>query len=284
MICLQPATFNFELSTLNSLYQFTNTTLAYSIRKPVLQDLNFTIAAGEFIGLIGPNGAGKTTLLKALAGLIRPTAGQSAFCDQPLAGYTPLALARKIALVQPLQPIEFDFTAEEIVQMGRFPYLKRFEWERPGDRNIVDAAFAQTACGHLRHRPISQLSSGELQRVLLARALAQEPAVLLLDEPTAHLDLQHQLSFFQLLTYLNRAHNLTLIAILHDLNNAALFCRRLMLLHQHVIYADGAPEHVLTPPILATVYGRQILVGQHPVENRPQVFLPGYSDNSTAFS
>ncbi|OQY29150.1 MAG: hypothetical protein B6244_04755 [Candidatus Cloacimonetes bacterium 4572_55] len=257
---------------MSPIYTVRNLHIGYSRKKRILSDLNFTVNPGEFIAIIGPNGAGKTTLLRTLSGFLPPLSGTVLFQDSPVSSWSPRILAQSVALVGQLNRIEFDFTVWETVLMGRFPYLKKYEWEGHGDKKETEDALRQTDCYHFRDRRLSVLSGGERQRVMLARALAQHPSVLLLDEPTSHLDVHHRLKFFRLLKGLNRERQLTIITVLHDLNNAALFCRRLLLLADGGLLADGLAEHVLTHCQLSSVYGNALVIGEHPTQKTPQLF------------
>ena len=190
-----------------------------------LEEIDLSIPEGSFLALIGPNGSGKTTLLQLMSGLLEPRSGRIALDGRPLDQLSRSQLARQMAVISSEQHFEFPFPVAEVVAMGRFPYLGRFEKLTPGDREIIDEALEWTQTLHLRDRPISQLSSGERQRVLIARAVAQKPSILMLDEPNVHLDLNHQIAIFRLLRRLNQESSVTVVVVLHDLTAAAVFCQ-----------------------------------------------------------
>lgn len=233
--------------------------------------VTFRATTGEFVGIIGPNGSGKSTLLKALSRALVPSAGQVIFAGKPAGEWSGAELARRLAVLSQEQlPADFPFTVEELVMMGRYPHQGPWRSESRADRRAVLSALSQTGTLPLAQRPFAALSGGERQRVLIARALAQEPEVLLLDEPSNHLDLSHQLELFGLLGRLN-GEGLTVVAVLHDLNLASLFCRRLVLMHEGRVWADGTPTEVLTAETIQAVYGAEVLVTRHPVYGVPQV-------------
>jgi iron complex transport system ATP-binding protein len=222
--------------------------------RDLLRDVTLTLGAGDLIGLIGPNGAGKSTLLRIVAGLLKPTRGMVTVCGQPMHKFRPRDLARWIALVPQSAAFEAAFTAREVVLMGRNPYLSRWQVEGRRDREIVGEALIATDTAHLADRLITTLSGGERQRVFLARALAQQPDMLLLDEPTTHLDVRHQLDLLTLVRRLAKERNIGVLVALHELPLAARFCDDLILLHDGQIAATGAPEAVLSRENLATVF------------------------------
>lgn len=236
-------------------------------------DFSLAVAEREFFGVIGPNGSGKTTLLRLLARLLVPQAGQIEVCGIPLAGYAHRELARLIGFMPQENHFAFDFTVEEVVMMGRNPFLGRFQ--RPGrqDRDKVRAALQFTDTWSLREKGINEVSGGERQRVVLARTLTQEPRILLLDEPTSHLDIRHQLSILEILRKLNR-QGITIVVNLHDLNLASLACSRLLLLDHGKPVACAAPESVLRADLIRQVYGVEPIVERHPATGRPQIMLP----------
>lgn len=241
---------------------------------PALDGVSLRLARGEFVGLVGPNGSGKTTLLRAINALVAPARGTVLLGGADVAGLSARQVAATVAVV-PQQPHGgFGFTVVDIVTMGRGPHLPLLARERAADHAVVREALERTRTWHLRHRPIDGLSGGERQRVLLARALAQTPEVLLLDEPTAHLDIRFQLEVMDLVARLN-ADGLTIIAALHDLNLASMYCRRLVLLHEGRIAALGTPSEVLTPARLQEVYGAAVEVRPHPITGRPVVTVLG---------
>ena len=249
----------------------------------VLNALTFDVMPGEIFGIIGPNGSGKSSLLKVLAKVLRPQTGMVRLFGQDLAVMSQDAMARQVALVpQDFHPI-FPFTVSEMVLMGRFPHhqdghvLSGFRWERAEDIRLAEEAMRETDVVHLADRSIDKCSAGERQRVLLARALAQNPQVLLLDEPTAFLDLNHQLDICRILSRLNQQRELTVILVSHDLNLASQYCDRLMLLNGGAIVCLGSPQEVIRPPVLEAVYGCNVLVDHHPDTGLPRVTLPGRS-------
>ena len=221
--------------------------------RSVLTSVGFRVEDGERIALVGPNGSGKTTLLRAIAGLI-PYRGALELRGQDVRQWEPRARAREVALVRQQVGLAVDFTAREIVGLGRAPHLGWTQALRPGDRSRVDDALDALDLGALAGRPVTQLSGGEQQRVLLAQALAQDAPLLLLDEPTAHLDVRHQLDLLARVQTL-ADHGRTVIAALHDLELAARFADRLWVLADGRLAADGPPADVLTPPLLRRVFG-----------------------------
>jgi iron complex transport system ATP-binding protein len=231
---------------------------------PILRDISFALRAGEIVGLIGPNGAGKTTLLKALGGLIPHGAGSLKLEGRPLDSLSPREVARRVAYVPQGTVTDFAFTVREIVLMGRSPHLGRFQIEQASDRRIAAEAMRRMRIEHLAERFINTLSGGERQRAFIARALAQQPRVLLLDEPTANLDVKHQLDVLELAVELAQHEGLGIVAAIHDLNLAAHYCDRLVLLHEGRRIADDTPEAVLTPANLHDIFGVSAQVYRDP--------------------
>lgn len=246
--------------------------LAYG-RQLVVTDVSFRVRRGEFLAILGPNGSGKSTLLRALARLHPLRSGQIIFLEKPLAAISQRQLAKRLALVRQESFVAFDFTVREVVGMGRLPYLRRWQHESAADLSLIESYLEQTRISHLADRPMHALSGGERQRVFLAQAMTQEPELLLLDEPTNHLDINHQIEVLDLVRTQNRQRELTVIAVLHDLNLAALYADRLLVLHEGGLFADGSPEEVLTPDLVQQVYGCQVTVVPHPASSGPQVLL-----------
>lgn len=229
--------------------------LGYSIEQaPLLCEVSVTLHVGEIVGLIGPNGAGKSTLLRALGGLRRDISGEIDLMGKPLHHYSIREIARRVATVPQSTDLDFAFTVKEVVSMGRNPYLGRFQIEGPEDRRIVSEAMQALAITEFAERHVNTLSGGERQRVFIARALAQQPKALLLDEPIASLDVHHQIEVMQILARLAHQQGMGLLAAIHDLDLAAYFCDRLILLHQGQIIADDVPEAVLTPDHLEAAF------------------------------
>ncbi|ADL12309.1 heme ABC transporter ATP-binding protein [Acetohalobium arabaticum] len=239
----------------------------------VLKEVSFSVAQGEFIGLIGPNGSGKSTLLKNINSILYPDDGKVYLDNFDLQNLGKKEIAKKLAVVPQNTNVNFDFTVEEIVLMGRAPYIGRFESESDEDYEVVKEAMELTNTLKLAERPISQLSGGERQRVILARSLAQQPEVLLLDEPTSNLDINYQLEIMNLLKKLNRDHNLTVIVVLHDLNLASEYCDKLLLLEDGEIYAHGSPKEIVTAENIEDVYGSKVIIKKHYPSGRPYVTM-----------
>lgn len=219
-----------------------------------LADVSVTIAAGSLTGLLGPNGCGKTTLLKVLCGVLRPRTGRVMLGDRVLPSMTRRELARRVAVVPQETHPAFDYTVMEMVLMGRHPHLSAFQLEGPADLEISHHALDATGTRHLADRNYMTLSGGEKQRVVIASALAQSTEVLLLDEPTASLDLRYQLDIASLLARLNRDRNVTMVLATHDLNLAASLCDRLVLMRAGKILAHGATTDVLSEASINQLY------------------------------
>lgn len=250
-----------------------NLTLAYGDRT-VLTGVSLEVAAGDFVGLIGPNACGKSTLLKAVSRILRPAAGRVLVDGRDVwREMTLLETARTVAVVPQDFPVNFPFTVEETVALGRTPYVSRLRGEQPRDLARAREAMRATGTLGLKDRVLPELAGGERQRVILAKALAQEPRLLLLDEPTSHLDINHQVEILDLLLGLNRSGGLTVAIVLHDLNLASIYCDYLYLLGGGGLVARGRPQEVLTAENLELVYGSRVLVGRHPVYGCPQVTL-----------
>jgi iron complex transport system ATP-binding protein len=230
-----------------------------------LEDVSVEAEAGEFLGIIGPNGAGKTTLLRTISGVLKPDSGSIRVDGQDIGGLSSRAVSRLVAVVPQETNLAFDFDVREIVSMGRTPYRKRLSWGDRPDEVVVDRALAETRIEDLADRAISEVSGGERQRVLLARALAQDTPVLLLDEPTASLDINHQVRTLEMVRSLVDEGGKTVMAPIHDLNLAAHYCDRLLLLADGRRTALGPPESVLTESNLESAFGTEAIVTNHPV-------------------
>ena len=214
-----------------------------------------TVGEGEIVALVGPNGSGKSTLLRALGRILKPKGGAVMLEGRSLAGLPTREVAQKLALLPQGPTLSNDLTVAELVWMGRSPHQGWFGLPSSGDKEAVDWAARETSITPLLQRNVSDLSGGERQRVWLAMALAQQPRLLLLDEPTTFLDLAHQLELLDLVRYLNAEHGLTVVMVLHDLNQAARYANRVVVLHEGAVYAEGAPADVLTPETLRAVFG-----------------------------
>lgn len=241
----------------------------------VLDGLSLDVGAGEFVGILGPNGAGKTTLLMALSGIVHARSGSIEVLGTALHAMTSRARARSMAVVTQESEARLPFSCAEIVRMGRYPHRKRWQMETVEDREAVTRAILLTDTGDLADRPVTEVSGGERQRVMMARALAQSTPLLLLDEATSAMDVRHKLKLFGLLERLNRDEALTVLTVLHDVNLAAFFCKRLVFLKNGSVRADGPPEEVLTERVLEEVYETRALIQDIPGTGKRQVvFLP----------
>ncbi len=229
--------------------------------KEILHDVGAGIEPGCITAVMGPNGCGKTTLLRCIGGLLQPSGGQVLIDNKRVQDYTPRALAQKVAFVRQQAQTDFEFSAFETVLMGRNPYQRRLQNESQADWDIVEQCMRQTGTWHLRFAKPGQMSGGELQRVMIARALAQQTPVLLMDEPVSNLDIAHQLDVMRLL---RKATEKTILIVIHDLNLALQFCDRLLLLHQGSALYHGPIAAGLTPDNIRTTYG----VDSHMAEGR----------------
>ena len=237
----------------------------------ILGGIDLSLKKGEIIGIIGPNGSGKSTLLKLISGLYSPWKGEITIKGKPVESYSRRESARILATVSQDLERDFPFTVREIVAMGRSPYLGRFSIEGKGDKEIIKGALELTDLTHYGERFPYQLSGGECQRMVIARALAQEPQVLLMDEPTSYLDLNHQIEINRLILQLKKEKNLGVIYVTHDLNIAAECCDRVLMLKNGAIIAEGKPIDVISRENIETVYGCHVLVDENPQTGRPRV-------------
>ncbi len=241
---------------------------------PVLRDVTFSATPGEFVGVLGPNACGKSTLVRVLTGVLRPERGTVRVGGVDVSQARARDLGRTAAVVPQSTEIPFPFTGFEVVLMGRYPRLGRFSAESEGDRAAVSRAMEETDTTSLAGRLVTQVSGGERQRLVLARALAQEAPLLLLDEATASMDVHRKIDAFDLLTRVN-GEGSTVLAVMHDLNLAALYCRRLLFLRDGRVRADGPTAEVFQREIIEAVYETPAEVFTHPATGRPHaVFLP----------
>jgi len=239
----------------------------------VLQDVSFRVEKGEFVGVIGPNGSGKTTLLKILYRLLSPQKGEILFELVSMKKMDRADIAKRIAVVAQETHLLFPFSVLETVLMGRSPYLGHLMFESERDLEIAKRAMDLTNILSFSERPMDELSGGERKRVFIARTLAQEPEVMLLDEPTANLDIHHQIDFLDLILTLNRERGLTIVMASHDMNIASEFCDRLILLQGGRIYKMGTPEEVITKENIESVYGCEVWIDQNPISGMPRISL-----------
>lgn len=236
----------------------------YSSTK-VLEGIEFTVDEGEFVSIIGPNGAGKTTLLKIIARLLRPRKGVVYVDGVELWKLKPREVAKRIAYAETSISTGFQLTVLDYVLTARYPYTSLTSlWEREEDVRIAEEALRELGVEHLANRRLDQLSSGELQRVILARIIAQQPRILLIDEPTAFLDIKHRLEVMELLKNLVRRKNIAAITAIHDLELAARYSDKIILLCNGRIVVAGKPEQVLTPENIEKTYGVKVEVVKHP--------------------
>ena len=255
-----------------SLIDIRGVSLQYGDRQ-VIKHVSVQIEQGEFFVIIGPNGAGKTTLLKALSGLHALVGGDIHVHHRPIADYAKKELARTLALVPQQINADFPFTVAETVLMGRYPHLGLLAVEGKKDLEMAELAMEFTEVGHLADRRLGQLSGGERQRVIIARAICQQSKILLLDEPTASLDPAHQLRIMDLMERLRCEAKVTIVMVSHDLNLAASYADRLLLLKDGEVEKVGTPQQVLTAEQLSQSYGCTLLVDENPLLGRPRVSL-----------
>jgi iron complex transport system ATP-binding protein len=239
----------------------------------VLHNVSLAIKAGEMVGLLGPNGSGKTTLLKLASGVLKPGRGEVRLDSTNLNQLHRKSIARNVAVVPQQFHIPFAFTVSEVVMLGRIPFINAFAGETVVDREAVSSALGVVGISELEERRFDELSGGERQKVILAMALAQQPRLLLLDEPTVHLDITHQIEILELVRNLNTEKRITVIAAMHDLNLASLYFDRLILLKDGRVLADGTPAQVLTEERIREAYSASVRVEMHPVTGAPHIII-----------
>jgi len=242
-------------------------------QQKVLKEIDLEIEAGSFIGIIGPNASGKSTLLKNMSKTLKSDSGSIYLDHKLLNDYSALELAKKMAVVPQNTEVNFNFNVYDIIMMGRHPYQKRWSGVSQKDKEIVKEVMEVTDTLKLEKKLIKELSGGEKQRVIIARALAQRPDILLLDEPTSSLDINYQGEIYDLLNYLNQESNLTIITVSHDLNLTAQYCEELLLLKEGRIFAAGTAAEVLTEENIKAVYNAEVLIKRNPLSEKPFVTL-----------
>ncbi len=256
-----------------------NISLGYS-RKEVLKDVTFQVMPGEMVGLIGPNGCGKSTIIRALTRIISPYRGRILLDGKDIVSIPRQELARMLGVVPQMPLLPSAFTAFEVVLMGRNPHLGLFQYEGPKELDIAWQAMERTMTHNLARRRVGELSGGEIQCLLIARVLSQETKAILLDEPTANLDIGRQVEMLNLIKNLCRENNLAVLAALHDLNLASQYCDRLVLINNGLVHAQGTPGEVITGQNIKEVYGADSCVYAHPINRLPAVLIS--ADHSQA--
>jgi iron complex transport system ATP-binding protein len=244
-------------------------------KKEVLREVHFRIEPGEFVGILGPNGSGKSTLLMTLGGILPRRRGTLKIAGREIAGAARRWMAKRVASVQQRSEISFPFRCLSVVLMGRYPYLSRWGGYSSEDKEAALQAMEDTGTIHLAPRLITEVSGGEAQRIIIARALAQQSDLLFMDEATSNLDVAAKIRIFDLLRRKNGSGT-TILCAMHDLNLAALYCRRLMFLKDQGIALDGATEETFKDETLSRIYETDVRVCRHPVTDKPQAhFVPG---------
>jgi ABC-type cobalamin/Fe3+-siderophores transport system ATPase subunit len=250
-----------------------NVTFGYTPGALTLRNISLEIQNGEFFSLVGPNGSGKTTLLRILDRIYVPQEGSVSLEGRPINTIPRVELARRVAFVPQDSGPLFPFTVLEVVLMGRTPHSRGAAFENLHDRDVAREMIRLTGIDHLEHQPITTLSGGERQRVFIARALAQQPQILLLDEPNAHLDIAHQIEIFAVISKFNKETGLTVISVSHDLNLAASYSDRIAMMVCGSLASVGTPAEVLTQSQIQDVFQTRVLVDTHPSGNSPRVTL-----------
>lgn len=239
----------------------------------LLKGMNFKVEEGEFLGIIGPNGSGKTTLLRALTKILKPLKGKIFFEGKDIGQMKFKELAKKVAVVSQNPEISF-ITVEDFVLLGRIPHYKSFQLlETKKDLEVAEECLALTDTFKLKDKLMGEISGGERQLTFIARALTQQPKLLLLDEPTTHLDITHQIGILDLLKRLNKEFELTVIMVLHDLNLASEYCHRLLMMNEGQIHQIGSPQEVLTYQVIEEVYKTVVVVEKSPISSKPYIFV-----------
>ncbi|GAE05629.1 ABC transporter ATP-binding protein [Paenibacillus sp. JCM 10914] len=243
----------------------------------MLSGIDLQVAQGEWWGIIGPNGSGKSTLMQLLSGVENATSGVVSLQGRDLRSYSRKALARMVAVLQQegLDPI--DFTVREVLEMGRFPFLNWLGREDKDSAPLIDAIMNKLELAEFQARRLDELSGGQRQRVALGKVMVQEPSLLMLDEPTTYLDIRYQLQFMDMVAEWRKTSGITVISVLHDLNLAAQFCDKLLVLHQGELAGVGRPEEVLTESYIRRIFRVEPSIVAHPENGAPQVLLTANS-------
>lgn len=239
--------------------------------KEVLKDIDLDVNAGEILGILGPNGSGKSTLLRVMDGILNPQTGEIHINGKSYKNFKRSHLAREVAMVAQEHHFRFTFSCIEVVLMGRFPHLKRLQFEDQNDIKIAVESLKATHVLEFAERSIHDLSGGEKQRVLIARALAQEPRVVLLDEPTSFLDLKFKREVFKLISSLSKEKGIGVVIVSHDIDLVAQYCSKIILLKNGTVYRTGEPDSVITAENIEDVYECPVLVDRNPLSGRPRV-------------
>ncbi|USB34992.1 ABC transporter ATP-binding protein [Paenibacillus sp. YPG26] len=242
--------------------------------KTVLRDLNLKVEQGQFLGVIGPNGSGKTTLLHTISGVEHIESGEIDIDGKPVGSYRRRELARKLAVLQQDGIPSLAYPVKDVIEMGRFPFLDWLGRDLSSDAGqIIDRIMMKLDLDSLADQPVDELSGGQRQRVALGKVMAQQPRVLLLDEPTTYLDIRYQLQFMELVSEWQKDEDLTVVAVMHDLNLASMYCDRLVALQEGSIAAEGTPQDILTPDTLKRVFEVESALARHPDLGVPQIML-----------
>lgn len=243
-------------------------------RLSVLRDISLKVEAGELLGIIGPNGSGKSTLLNLLSGIEKPDQGDIRLAGHPIASFSRKSLSRKLAVLQQDGLPSIAYPVREVLEMGRFPFQDWRGRERDGNaEDLLKQIMERLELQELADRPLSVLSGGQRQRVALGKVMAQQPEVLLLDEPTTYLDIRYQMQFMDLIASWQKEEGLTVIAVMHDLNLASLYCDRLLILNEGQVIAEGTPDEILVPETVETVFEVKSHTVIHPDAGVPQLLL-----------
>ncbi len=260
-----------------SLLEISNIRFHYKTRNAdnafCLGNISLGVNKGEFISILGPNGSGKSTLLKIISGILRPDTGKISLKGHDIVLLSHKELAKAIAFVPQTFSVAFPFSVYEIVMMGRTPHLNSFGYEKEVDIEKTNEAMNNLDIYHLRKKGINEVSGGEAQRAFIARALAQDPEILLLDEPNSHLDIQHQISIYKILEEMNLRRNITIIIISHDLNLAGYFGKRILLMNKGEIVMDDIPRNILTEEHIKNIFGVDSSIKQDETNNTVSVTI-----------
>lgn len=238
----------------------------------IIEDLSLEVKRGEVISIIGPNGSGKSTLLKAIARFIKKDNGEIYLLDKLLDNMKNNDISKAISMLSQQNSSPNDITVKELIYYGRTPHKKWYEQRNKDDEEIVNWAIKNTGLENYKNRKVAMLSGGERQRVWLAMSLAQKTEVLFLDEPTTYLDMCHQLELMELVREINSKFNMTIIMVLHDLNQAARYSDRVIIMKKGKIVADGSPEEVIVKDIIHEVYNVKCCIGKDPISNKPHIY------------